>query len=67
MTRLNLTEKQLKVLTWLDDVEGMAAYDCGDVVYFHFELMPDFWTKEISKEDFTATLEDIEKVKAEQN
>ena len=64
-SKLNLTEKQLKVLTWKEDVEGLVAERTENGIVIFYELAPNYERIEISTEDFEATLQDIVAVKTE--
>ena len=65
-SKLSLTEKQLKVLTWKEDVEGLVAERTENGIVIFYELAPNYERTEISREDFEATLKDIEDIESEE-
>ena len=64
-TDLKLTEKELKVLTWRDDVDGMGAYLVGDAVMIVYKAMPSYSPIKMSIDDVIEVLEDIRRVEVE--
>jgi len=59
MTKLNLTQKELKVLTWMEDVAGMDNRIEGTELVIFYKGMPEYWEQRISLEDVAATIHDI--------
>lgn len=59
MEKMNLTPKQYKVLTWMEDVEGLTNRIEGDELIIFYAIAPDFFEKRISLEDVAATIHDI--------
>ena len=58
-SKLNLTEKQYRVLTWNDDVEGMTNIIEGSDLVIYYELDRAFWEQRISLEEVALTIHDI--------
>lgn len=58
-TKLNLTEKQIKVLTWMDDVTGITNVIEGNELILFYEVDRSFWEQRISLEDVANTIHDI--------
>lgn len=66
-SKLELTTKELKVLTWMDDVTGMTANIEGNEVVIFYEAMPAYWEVRISLDDVIATIEDMKAIRIENN
>lgn len=64
-TDLNLTTKELKVLTWNDDVTGMAAYLTGETVRIVYKAMPSYSPVVMHVDDVILSLEDMRKIEVE--
>lgn len=56
---LQLTEKEYKVLTWMDDVTGLTSRIEGDELVIFYKAMPSYFEKRISLENVALTIEDI--------
>lgn len=66
-SKIELTQKELKVLTWMDDVTGMVANIEGDEVVIFYEAMPEYWETRISLDEVIATIEDMKSIQIENN
>ena len=53
---INVTDKELKALTWMEDVSGMVAKDCGSTVKVFYKVDPSFFVQEFTKSDFLAVV-----------
>lgn len=62
MITLELTEQQLKALTWKDDVDGLIAVfnPKTGIVTICYKLDPSYFQKEISISEFNNTLVSME-------
>jgi len=58
-SKLNLTAKQLRVITWMDDVTGMDNKIEGNELVIFYKGMPTYWEHRISMEDVAEILHDI--------
>lgn len=59
MSKLNLTKKELRVLTWIDDVDGMDNKIEGDNLVIFYTADPKFWELKLSLTDASKTIHDI--------
>lgn len=51
MAKLDLSSKQLKVLTWRDDVFGMDNKIEGEHLIIFYKADPNYWEQKISLEE----------------
>ena len=59
MNKLNLTEKQYKVLTWMEDVEGLTNKIDGQELVIFYAVDPSYFERRIPLEDVVETIHDI--------
>lgn len=63
--KLQLSEKELKVLTWMDDVTGMDNRIEGDELVIFYAAMPSYWEQRMSLEIAVDTIHDIYDIEEE--
>lgn len=67
MESLSLSTKELKVLTWMDDVAGIANRVEGDTLVLFYSAMPEYWEQRISMEEVAEIIHDIYNIAEENN
>lgn len=65
MKSLDLSIKELKVLTWMDDVNGIANRIEGSELVLFYSAMPKYWEQRISLAEVAATIHDIHDIEEE--
>ena len=53
---IKVSAKELKALTWMDDVTGMVAEDKGNNVEVYYSAMPSYWSQSFTKEEFLSVV-----------
>lgn len=59
ISKLNLSKKELRVITWMDDVTGMDNRIEGNELVIFYAAMPSYWEKRINLEDVALAIHDI--------
>lgn len=65
MSKLNLSQKELRVITGLEDATGMDNRIEGTELVIFYPAMPSYWNLRMSLEDVSEIIHDIYNIEEE--